>query len=170
MNRAVLLACAIVGLTALAAAAPAPGRVRFVYNASDSVSPGWYRITPVSSLRVGNIVLAHLPRDAAALAAERGYLPAGLPILKRVGATSPQRVCIAGRLVDIDGTTVAAAKTVDGLGRPLPLWKQCRALSDGELFLLSATNPASFDSRYFGPIDATAVIGQAQPLWTWRGR
>ncbi|MBI3531959.1 MAG: S26 family signal peptidase, partial [Burkholderiales bacterium] len=40
-------------------------------------------------------------------------------------------------------------------------------LHDGELFLLSATNPASFDSRYFGPIAASAVIGSAQPLWTW---
>ena len=38
---------------------------------------------------------------------------------------------------------------------------------DGELFLLSATNPASFDSRYFGPVAVSAVIGSAQPLWTW---
>jgi type IV secretory pathway protease TraF len=46
-------------------------------------------------------------------------------------------------------------------------WQQCRRLSDGELFLLSTTNPASFDSRYFGPIAASAVIGAAHPLWTW---
>jgi len=46
-------------------------------------------------------------------------------------------------------------------------WQHCRRLSDGELFLLSATNPASFDSRYVGPIAAAAVIGTAHPLWTW---
>ncbi|HEY1090621.1 MAG TPA: S26 family signal peptidase, partial [Burkholderiaceae bacterium] len=27
------------------------------------------------------------------------------------------------------------------------------------------TNPASFDSRYFGPVRAANVIGIAQPLW-----
>jgi len=35
------------------------------------------------------------------------------------------------------------------------------------LFLLSETNPASFDSRYFEPMTALAVLGVASPLWTW---
>jgi type IV secretory pathway protease TraF len=51
------------------------------------------------------------------------------------------------------------------LGRPLPSWQQCRRLEPGELFLLSVTNPASFDSRYFGPVSASAVIGVAHPVW-----
>jgi type IV secretory pathway protease TraF len=50
------------------------------------------------------------------------------------------------------------------MGRPLSSWGQCRRLADDELFLLSVTNPASFDSRYFGPINASAVIGLARPL------
>jgi len=53
----------------------------------------------------------------------------------------------------------------DRMGRPLPSWQQCRRLESGELFLLSVTNPASFDSRYFGPIPASAVLGVAHPLW-----
>ncbi|MCB1996530.1 MAG: S26 family signal peptidase, partial [Rhodoferax sp.] len=51
------------------------------------------------------------------------------------------------------------------LGRPLPSWAQCRQLSPGELFLFSVTTPASFDSRYFGPVSASAVIGVAHPVW-----
>jgi type IV secretory pathway protease TraF len=47
---------------------------------------------------------------------------------------------------------------------------QCRPLVENELFLLSNTNPASFDSRYFGPIDTAAVLGVARPLWTWGAR
>uniref|UniRef100_UPI00300B8EF7 S26 family signal peptidase n=1 Tax=Klebsiella pneumoniae TaxID=573 RepID=UPI00300B8EF7 len=46
----------------------------------------------------------------------------------------------------------------------LPSWPQCRPLAQGELFQLSVTNPASFDSRYFGPVSAAAVLGVAQPL------
>ena len=112
-------------------------------------------------------MLARLPADAAALAAQRGYLPERIPLLKRIGAMSPQQVCIEKHIVRIDDVAVAGVHSVDGRGRPLSAWQQCRPLRDGELFLLSATNPASFDSRYFGPIAVSAVIGSAQPLWTW---
>jgi len=141
--------------------------VRIVYTPSDSVPPGWYRVGPADSLHVGGIVLAWLPADAAALAAQRGYLPERIPLLKRIGAMEPQQVCIDGRIVRIDGMTVAGVRATDGRGRPLLAWQQCRQLRDGELFLLSTTNPASFDSRYFGPIAVSALIGSAQPLWTW---
>ena len=140
---------------------------RIVYNPSDSVPRGWYRIGPPDSLHVGSLVLAPLPVDAAALAAQRDYLPDDIPLLKRIGARSPQQVCIQDHIVSIDGVVIATALVVDGHGRSLPAWEHCRPLFDDELFLLSTTNPASFDSRYFGPIAVTAVIGSAQPLWTW---
>ena len=171
MRRTVVFACMGVGLAALclpgAMPASVQNRVLVVYNPSDSVPRGWYRIGPVGSLHADSIVLARLPAEAAALAAQRGYLPTGIPLLKRVGAMAPQRVCIDGASVRIDGVLVAVARSADGRGRPLSIWQQCRSLSNGELFLLSGTNPASFDSRYFGPIAAAAVIGSAQPLWTW---
>jgi conjugative transfer signal peptidase TraF len=140
---------------------------RIIYNPSDSVPPGWYRIAPPESLHVGSIVLVRLPAETAALAAQRGYLPEHVPLLKRIGAMSPQQVCIEKRIIRIDGIPVASVHATDGHGRQLSAWQQCRRLHDGELFLLSATNPASFDSRYFGPIAISAVIGSAQPLWTW---
>ena len=114
---------------------------------------------------MGSIVLTTLPPDAAALAAQRGYLPARVPLLKRVGAVAPQEVCITGRVVRIDSVPSAAVLPADRWRRPLPSWQQCRRLEPGELFLLSVTNPASFDSRYFGPVSASAVIGVAHPVW-----
>jgi len=178
MNRAahrILLALvATLGVAALAGPALHAPAARWVYNPSDSVPRGWYRIEPqpasADALHVGDIVLARLPAEAAALAAQRGYLPARVPLLKRIGATAPQRVCVAQRTVYVDDVPVALAREADGLGRGLPVWSHCRALRVGELFLLSATNPASFDSRYFGPIDAAAVLGRAQPMWIWSAR
>ena len=72
---------------------------------------------------------------------------------------------MAGGVVHIDGVPAATVLPTDRLGRPLPSWQQCRRLESGELFLLSVTNPASFDSRYFGPIAASTVIGVAHPVW-----
>lgn len=170
MKRLALLAC--MGITLMAVLVPAVWRLptRIVYNPSDSVARGWYRIAPVvgtDALHVGSIVLAWLPDDVAAFAAQRGYLPAGVPILKRIGAVAPQSVCVREQVVRIDCAAVATVRLHDGAHQPLMAWTPCRPLAEHELFLLSDTNPASFDSRYFGPIDASAVLGIATPLWTW---
>lgn len=176
MSR-MLFTCMGIGLAALCAPAvmrmSAHESVLVVYNPTDSVPRGWYRVGSLdnaTSLHVGSIVLARLPPDVAAFAGQRGYLPNGVPILKRVGAVAPQAVCVRGQTVLVDGKVVATARTHDGAHRPLQTWTQCRSLAEGELFLLSRTNPASFDSRYFGPIPASAVLGVARPLWPWRAR
>ncbi|MFA5676989.1 MAG: S26 family signal peptidase [Pseudomonas sp.] len=163
---AILSTC---GLAALAWASFVQPAALIVYNPSDSVPVGWYRIkradSPPRPLSVGDIVLTRLPADVAALAAQRDYLPSHIPLLKRVGAVAPQHVCIVDSQVRIDGVPVAAVLPADRMGRSLPFWPQCGPLADGELFLLSTTNPASFDSRYFGPIQTSAVIGSAQPIY-----
>lgn len=158
-----LLVCC--GLAALAWPHLITPYLRVVYNASDSVPRGWYRIIPAHSLPVGSIVLVVLPVDVSTLAVQRGYLPERIPLLKRVAAVAPQQVCIAQQQVTIDAVVVATVLAVDSLGRTLPVWQQCRALREGELFLLSTTHPASFDSRYFGPVPITSMLGVAHPLW-----
>ena len=171
--RIVLAGWSACGLAALAWAAFVHPLPRLTYNPSDSVAVGWYRVDPLDHhasslprpLSVGSIVLVPLPAEAATLAAQRGYLPTRIPLLKRVGAVAPQEVCIAGGSVRIDGVPSATVLPADRWGRPLPSWQQCRQLRPGELFLLSVTNPASFDSRYFGPVSAAAVIGVARPVW-----
>ena len=171
--RLVLAGLSACGLAALAWASFVHPLPRLIYNPSDSVAVGWYRIDPLDHrtsspprpLSVGSIVLVPLPAEAAALAAQRGYLPTRIPLLKRVGAVAPQEVCIADGKVHIDGVPSAAVLSADRWGRPLPSWQQCHRLRHGELFLLSVTNPASFDSRYFGPVSAASVIGVARPVW-----
>ena len=171
--RLVLAGLSACGLAALVWASFVHPLPRLTYNPSDSVAVGWYRVDPLDHrtsspprpLSVGSIVLVPLPAEAAALAAQRGYLPTRIPLLKRVGAVAPQEVCIADGKVHIDGVPSAAVLSADRWGRPLPSWQQCHRLRHGELFLLSVTNPASFDSRYFGPVSAASVIGVARPVW-----
>ncbi|WP_339413578.1 S26 family signal peptidase [Pseudomonas sp. EA_35y_Pfl2_R5] len=134
-----------------------------VYNASNSVPAGWYRIADARLLATGDLALVRLPAEIAAFAAQRGYLPSTVPLLKTVAAIAPQHVCVQSNQVLIDGKLVARQLRWDWQGRPLPTWQVCRHLVSDELFLLSS-NPESFDSRYFGPISIDAVIGLAQPL------
>lgn len=163
-SRVALSLLAMAGFGSLAWASFVRPMPRVIYNASASVPVGWYRIESARALHVGDIVLVQLPSVPAALAARRGYLPFGIPLLKRIGARAPQEVCIRGGIVRVDDAPVTTTLPVDGMGRPLSAWRSCRRLRHGELFLLSTDNPASFDSRYFGPVRISAVIGRAQPL------
>jgi conjugative transfer signal peptidase TraF len=141
---------------------------RLVWNASASAPLGLYWLAggPVSR---GDFVLAALPDSARRLAAERGYLSAGVPLVKRVAASGGDTVCAVATTITItiDGDAVAARLAADSRGRPLPAWAGCQVLRDGEFFLLMPDVPDSFDSRYFGPVAASSIIGRLVPLWTW---
>ena len=155
-------------VVALAAIAGSSHRVvpHLVFNASDSVPRGWYAIEPIDRPHVGEYVLVRLPRAVRRFAADRGYIPESVPLLKQVAALGGQRVCVADDTVVVDGVAVAHTLVVDGRGQPLPTARICRVLLDGEMFLLSTDAPVSFDSRYFGPLDRSFLRGRATPLWT----
>ena len=87
-------------------------------------------------------------------------------MLKHVAALPGQTVCRMGRTITIDEHAIAIARDRDHLGRALPTWKSCRTLRAGEVFLLNADVPDSFDGRYFGPLPTAAITARAEPLWT----
>jgi conjugative transfer signal peptidase TraF len=166
-SRATLLAATLVaafGISLPMVAGPVP---RLIYNGSASAPLGFYRLVPDASITRGDLVLAHLPAPAARLAAERGYLPRSVPVVKRVAAMAGDNVCAESGNVIINGRIAARVLPADGAGRPLPPWQGCRTLDSDEFFLLMADIPASFDGRYFGPVSASAIIGRLVPLWTW---
>ncbi len=141
-----------------------------VWNATTSAPLGLYSIAPFTRLQNGDLVLVQPDPASAAVYAERGYLPLGVPLLKRVGALGGMRVCEHAGDVTIEGRHVANALPIDGRGRPMTSWSGCRALSDGEFFALNPDVPTSLDGRYFGPSPLSSVIGLAIPVWTERER
>ena len=141
--------------------------VMVVYNPSESAPRGWYAVTETTVVSDGRYVLVRLPPTVQQLAAQRGYLPMGVPLVKKVAASVGEEVCERDGMVQINGVAVAVALPRDGAGRELVAWSGCRRLRDGELFLVSTTSCASYDSRYYGPMERDAVIGEAIPLWIW---
>ncbi|CAM4004462.1 S26 family signal peptidase [Bordetella tumulicola] len=170
MSQIGLLVCMTAGLAALFAPAMLSrhGRAapRLVFNVSDSAPRGFYAVSTLPVAR-GDYVVARLPAAMAALAAERRYLPANIPLLKHVAAMYGDHVCVRNGMVRVNGKVLALTLTHDSQGRLLTSWVGCRILTESEWFLLSTDNAASFDSRYFGPVPRAAAYGRAAPVWTW---
>lgn len=162
--RAALLPGALFAALFCAVAALAP-QPRLIWNASASVPVGLYRIDVGARPALGDFVAIDPPERVAALLDTRGYLPRGVPLLKKVAATEGMLVCRSGAFVTIDGLAAARALARDRAGRPLPLWLGCRRLQRHELFLLG-THPDSLDGRYFGPLPVSGLIGTAHPVAT----
>ncbi len=164
-RSAVLVAMAL-GIVAIGATAGSERTPRFVWNVSGSVPTGLYRVRPASDLTVATIVAAYPPEPLATWLAEGGYLPRGVPLLKRVLALEGQTVCRIGPIIWVDGRQIGAARKQDHSGRPLPVWRGCRVIGADEVFLMNPDEPASLDGRYFGPLPLTSIAGLAEPLWT----
>lgn len=136
-----------------------------LYNPSESADPGWYRVCPGRVYSQDTQVAAHLPEHAATFAAARGYLPEGLPVIKRIGAIGGDEVCWSGQQVTLPDGRHLELLTQDSVGRPLPAQSPgCVILAPGAVFLWSDRSNASFDSRYFGPVDANSIIGPVRFL------
>ena len=163
-QRSAILVFCLAALALVGVGSVVRPRPFLIYNATASAPIGFYRVLPPDPLRRGELVLVHTPKSVRALAARRGYLPLGVPLVKRIAALSGDTVCIVHHVVRIDGRPVAKQRTEDAKGRPLPQWSGCRTLGSEEIFLLMAGVPDSFDGRYFGPVSARAVIGCLVPL------
>jgi len=154
---------AALGAGALAFVTPAP---RLIWNATASAPTGLYALLLGGQLHPLDLVAARPPEAIAAYLADGGFLPKGVPLLKRVLAVSGQTICRTGDVVTVDQIEVGVAQSRDHLGGALPRWSGCRRLSADEIFLMNPTVPDSLDGRYFGPIPIASIIGRAVPLWT----
>lgn len=139
---------------------------RYIWNVSNSVPTGLYRLHPAGRLTVTELVAVQPPEPLATFLALNGYLPIGVPMLKRVLALQGQTVCREAFAITVDGIAMGEARPRDRRGRPLPSWHGCHVLSEGEVFVMNWQSADSLDGRYFGPIPTSAVIGRAVPMWT----
>jgi len=155
---AVTLAGAALGVMSLCPTDPA-----LVWTHSRSVPIGLYSIARAPALR-GDIVVISPDASLRDVLDAHDVLPAGKLLLKRLAAASGDLVCREGPSITINGHLTAIARDRTSSGHPLPVWAGCRVLRAHEIFAL-APHPASFDSRYFGTIDASQIVGVAHPLF-----
>lgn len=152
-----------VGVIVAALAVGGDGPAMALINESSSLARGLYvrtgeRVSP-------GAVVAVAQSEAARPYLEWLSMPADLLLLKRVAAIGGGRVCVAGDGVQTPGRWAARLER-DRRGAILPAWRECRVLEPDELFLLGDT-PGSYDSRYFGPVRRSEVVGVYREVLTW---
>lgn len=158
---AMLAGAALAALPIVSGHAP-----RFIWNASASVPIGLYSLGPVGVLNVGDLVAVLPPGDLAIFLDTRGYLPRGVPLIKRVLALSGTKVCRHAATIIAYDHAYGEAQARDRFDRDLPSWQGCRTLAEGEVFLMNWDAPDSLDGRYFGPLPLSSITARVTPVWT----
>jgi conjugative transfer signal peptidase TraF len=135
-----------------------------VINHTPSLPEGFYRkkSRPVGK---GCFVLFQLPESELSV---RPYARDNL--IKEIVAEKGDRICIGAAGVRVNGRMLANSAQLpsDRNGLPLPhLRVEDYTLKDGEFLTMSAYNPSSFDSRYFGLVRRGSVLAVVEPLLTW---
>ncbi|WP_296739752.1 S26 family signal peptidase [Mesorhizobium sp.] len=166
MTRFGLLLCTSLATIGVGYPGLTPMPIMLIWNASASAPIGFYTIDFDGPFEVTDLVAIDTPEPLASFLDARGYLPKGVPLLKRVLAVSGQTVCRTDFTITVDGVDMGRALARDRAGRALPVWQGCKRIQTGEFFAMNWQVEDSLDGRYFGLLSTDQIIGRAVPLWT----
>jgi conjugative transfer signal peptidase TraF len=130
------------------------------------------RLGDAGAVRPGDLVLACAPAGFARLALARHYFGSGRcpggtkPIGKLVLAVAGDRLDLEPGGITVNGRALRATGTLgsDSEGRVLPhAGAGERRVAAGQVWLV-APHRSSLDSRYFGPVAVSQVLGQLTPV------
>jgi conjugative transfer signal peptidase TraF len=163
----------LIGSVVLTMVVVAGGYWGFRLNLTPSAALGIWRIEAIERpARKGDRVFVCPPLSGALQEGlRRGYLRRGLcvggvaPLIKTVSATSGQFISIA-EFVRIDGEVLPHSRLMEFDGEGRPLSPHVGGLVPPGAVYLHSDFPGSFDSRYFGPVATTNILGLAQEVWT----
>lgn len=139
---------------------------KLIWNVTASAPIGLYAVQPPDGIEITDLAVVAPPEPVASFLEAGGYVPRGVPLMKRVLALPGQKVCRESLLVTVNGIAMGTARERDSHGRNLPVWQGCRTIAEGEVFLMNWQSADSLDGRYFGPLPARSIVGRATPLWT----
>src|SRR3546814_4967198 len=79
------------------------------------------------------MVIARVPDPWRMMAAQRRYIPANVPLVKRVVAVAGDEVCALGQEIFVNGKLVVERRIADAKGRPMKWWSGCVRLRGRQL-------------------------------------
>ena len=139
---------------------------QFSYQQSKSMPEGIYFIYPTSRYLDGQNILFWPNKASEKHMIKRGYIRQKTPLLKQIVGINGDKVCIKDHKLYIDGAVLGPVYQEDRKGRPLEQLQICRNLNVNEFFVMGVSSPKSYDSRYYGMITKSQIIGKAKLLWS----
>jgi conjugative transfer signal peptidase TraF len=144
-----------------------PAALGYYLNLTPSEPVGIYRRVSGRAER-GTLILLNQPHDSVASILGH-YLPANIPLIKRIAAIPGDVVDESARGVRVNGilwpNSAPLAHDLEGRSlRPYPFGTYCVAA--GRRWVMS-NHPRGLDSRYFGPVTESSVISRLVPIITW---
>jgi type IV secretory pathway protease TraF len=142
----------------------------FIYQYSQSVTPGYYWFAPIKNyknLKKGDKVLIKLNSYWDSFLAKRNYKQKNIPLIKQIYATSGDKICERNNYLYINNVKSVPLAKVDSIGRRLPHYfqtKGCQQLKPGQVLPLGLHVANSFDGRYFGPVAQSEVQSRVYHL------
>lgn len=142
------------------------------FNSSPSMPVGLYIVTTDDH---ANLVEFCPSEPFASLSIVRGYRDEGVcadgaaPLLKPVVARAGDVVELSSAGISVNGRLLpnTAPLSKDSNGRQLQPWGFGRYLvKSGTVWVASSYHPRSFDSRYFGPVETSAIRHRLRPFLT----
>ena len=145
-----------------------------IINVTPSMPVGLWRITkpipPLESLRHKVIIFCPPDTETFRWAKSNGVLTPGrcpgdyMPLLKEV-------IGLPGDSVEVlDGSVVLNDRPLLGTEIDpklrLTFLQPKQTIPSDSLWVMGTASPASFDSRYFGPISSDSILGLAYPVFT----
>lgn len=137
-----------------------------VINFTDSLPHGFYLVRSKAP-KQREIAAFYLPRHVARQYRDRTWLIPNALFLKPVAILPGTRLCWKAHRMLANDRKIATLKDFDARGLPLHYPRGCLTLKYNEISVISTFSKNSFDSRYFGPIQRSSVIGTATPILTW---
>lgn len=173
-SRRSVLTISGVGLALMAAFVCVGMRAGLRINLTPSEPLGlWQVVTPDRPVAVGDLVFICPPPGALSeFGLARGYFLRGAcsggaaPLIKTVVAIAGAKIAV-GANVRIDGVPLPHSRlsSRDGQNRGLVAW--AGGVVPPSQFFLHSQFRGSYDSRYFGPVSDTGLLGFARPLLTF---
>lgn len=154
-------------LIVLIAAASTLFKGTFYLNMTRSEPVGLYKLVKGSTAKRGDLVFIKLPAEFEKYVYGRGWLPQGWPLLKKVGGIEGDLYCYSGSEFTINQNPVGTIFKSDSQGLPLPVKAGCFTVKKNNFLPVATGLISSFDSRYFGEISTSNIIGVASPILTF---
>lgn len=164
MQRILALTIAVISVLGLILMSTFYGKTLFILNQTKSLPRGFYRVIEQENYRRGDLVVFHIPDTIRTFIQSRFQMPDNAYLMKYIVGLPGDTYTVKDGIFIVENDAIGAVLKHDNNGKPMPVFEYNGVLKSGVLVAKKGLN-LSIDSRYFGPVPRSTIIGRAEPFF-----